>query len=576
MKAIIYSIIIINLALYSLRLVAQDKSDHNWILGYLPNKPEKFFGGVLLDFSQLNTSPEYFNIGFDAFGSSAISSKTGRLLAYTNGCKIMNSHHNVMDGGDTISYGKIWDNYCEFYYPIQGSLFLPWPSDTSKVILLHFKEDGDYITYHLLWTLIEFSEEYPSGKVIEKDNHILTQGASSLLTATRHGNGRDWWLILPEYKTNRYYTLLLDLSGISITDVQSIGHAWGDRAWSSQTVFSPDGKKFVRFNPWKSVDIMDFDRCNGTLSNNIESGPLTFPVQLGGGAAISPNSRFLYIANSFELYQYDLLASNVLSSRILIDTFDGYQNPFSTAFHQLMLAPDGKIYGVATSGAKSLHIIENPDNPGKSCNFVQHSMELPAYIFNSAINLPYYRLGPLDYSPCDSLGINNKPIADFRYRIDSNSCTTIHFKDLSYFNPKVYTWDFGDQTYSDVKSPIHYYQPGNVYNACLTVRNEFGLHYFCRTIDLRDSVTAVLDIDGDASFVLGPNPFQSELSIEIRDHVSELNFQLYTQLGEKAFDVRLNEKLNILNTSALTPGIYHYSLSRNGVIVKSGSLIKIR
>jgi hypothetical protein len=125
-----------------------------------------------------------------------------------------------------------------------------------------------------------------------------------------------------------------------------------------------------------------------------------------GGIAFSPNSRFLYVSASFFLFQYDLHAPGIQASRVLVDRWDGYGDPFATAFYNLLLAPNGKIYMSCTNGTRALHVINKPDELGKACDFVQHPFELPAYHSFSLPNIPYFRLYDLQGSPCDTLGIN--------------------------------------------------------------------------------------------------------------------------------------------------------------------------
>jgi hypothetical protein len=48
------------------------------------------------------------------------------------------------------------------------------------------------------------------------------------ITAVRHGNGRDWWIVLPHsihgaFGSNKYYKFLFDSVGISATEAP----AWG-------------------------------------------------------------------------------------------------------------------------------------------------------------------------------------------------------------------------------------------------------------------------------------------------------------------------------------------------------------
>ena len=78
--------------------------------------------------------------------------------------------------------------------------------------------------------------------------------------------------------------------------------------------FSPDGTRFARYNfsgntgepqTLKSIlDVYDFDRCAGLLSNHrqmvLDSG-----VAYPGGVAFSSNSRYLYVSKWQTIVQLD-------------------------------------------------------------------------------------------------------------------------------------------------------------------------------------------------------------------------------------------------------------------------------
>jgi len=152
-------------------------------------------------------------------------------------------------------------------------------------------------------------------------------------------------------------------------------------------------------------------------------------------AAISPNFRFMYlqIAQN-KLFQYDLHAPDIEASAQLIAEYDGFVTPqgFSGAFHAMAHAPDNKIYMCCTSGINYYHTIHAPDESGLACDFPQHDFELPT-VNNSQMPLyPNFRLGPLDGSPSDTLGLNNLPVAHFRWKQeDMLSPLQVNFSDLS-------------------------------------------------------------------------------------------------------------------------------------------------
>ncbi|HZV70212.1 MAG TPA: T9SS type A sorting domain-containing protein [Saprospiraceae bacterium] len=546
-------------------------------MGYPPNQPEKYFGGTLFDFNENEVFPKYFNIYSQEEADAILSSSNGKLMAYSNGCNILNSQHSVMVRGDSIAYGYIWEDHCLFGYPgTQNRLLIPWPGDTTRAILFHMKTDDNFVTNYLLFSILDFNEKNPLGQVVEKDHFLADAKFSGLITACKHANGRDWWIIMPEGKTNRFFIILLDPSGVSIVNTLSIGQAWGLREWGGQAVFTPDGTKYIRYNPWKGLDICDFDRSTGTLSNMLESGPLSTPVNVGGGVAASLDSKYLYVSENINLYQFDLKAKDILLTKSLIATYDGYLNPFSTTFYQMLLAPDGKIYMVSTNGVKSLHVINHPERKGKLCGFIQHGVQLPTYNGIGAINMPFFRLGPEDGGPADTLGLNNLPIADFRYEIDTINPLEVHFNNLSYFLPDTYYWTFSNTTTSNLEKPFSVvYQAFGEYEVCLTVANQYGNNTFCRDIVLIDSLTSLEYFQEDSDIQISPNPFSSVISILFNKDIGKVNFELFSILGQKVFSADLMGSKNELSISDLPSGFYEYIFISNGTMLKSGKIIKV-
>jgi len=557
---------------------AQNKNDYIWMLGFPPNKIESHFGGISLDYNKDVIVPQIFDTQCYSDGVAVISNDEGELKLYSDGCRIFNSLNQIIDRGDSLGYGLVFNNYCnDLGYPgTQNKLLLPDPQDSTEFYLFHFKINDNFASSVLLYTKITINSSEPEGKVISKNNEILNTGNCSIVSAVKHGNGRDWWLIAPEANTNRFFKLLLDISGIHVIDTQSIGSGWGPNNHSCQTVFTPDGTKFIRFNPWKGLDIFDFDRCSGELSNPIESGPLTEPVLGAGGVGVSLNSQFLYVSNLYKLYQFDLKASDILQSEILIDTFDHYINPFQTNFYQMNLAPDGRLYVFSSNGVKSIHVINYPDRHDKACNFVQHQIESPVYLGIGAPNIPYFRLGPLDGSVCDTLGINNLLIAYFRYDTDSNDLLKVNYRNLSYYNPKDFHWDFGNGLSSEEKDPegVEYDSFGN-YTVCLTAVNKYGSDTFCRSINLIESSVPEVRPSNNSYFKIYPNPVSSNLNVVAKDLNSPCKIQFFSLLGEPILSQTLFNNNNSVNLSNIPQGVYMYIIYSKNQIIQLDRIIKI-
>jgi hypothetical protein len=64
------------------------------------------------------------------------------------------------------------------------------------------------------------------------------------ISATRHGNGRDWWIIVPKANSNVYYKVLLSPEGAILSDTQPVGT--DVPAQLGQAVISPDGSFYAR------------------------------------------------------------------------------------------------------------------------------------------------------------------------------------------------------------------------------------------------------------------------------------------------------------------------------------------
>jgi len=386
------------------------KEDFVWLLGYNPNDPEQKFGGTKIDFHQSPPDISFFNIPFRLFPIGMINNPNGVVQFYSNGCSIANRENQIMLNGNGINAGYMADAYCvNGGYPSgNGLLSLLYTADTYNHVLFHLWADNSTLYKRLQYTKIDMSLDNGLGAVTSKNEIALQDTFTDHLTAVRHGNGRDWWIAAHKGRSNRSLFFLLDPAGIHPPMTQHIGPVWGPRDWSGQSVFSPDGSKYARANPDNGLNLFDFDRCTGTLSNPIVVS-LAADSASATGVAFSPNSRYLYLSTGRKLFQFDMQATNIPASKQLIGVYDGFAAPFATTFYQMRLAPNGKIYMGATNGVNYLHVINNPDLPGTACEFVQHQLELPTYYAISLPNFPYFRLYDLPNSPCDTLGINGGP-----------------------------------------------------------------------------------------------------------------------------------------------------------------------
>jgi Secretion system C-terminal sorting domain len=342
----------------------------------------------------------------------------GNFLFYTQGCAIIGKDYKALTNGKQINPGEQHNNTCgpnstSGYVTRNAGVFLPRPNDTSLYYLFHIANSDNYakgISFppnKLYYTVIDASKG--QNGVVTKKNILLVDDTLSFQGpyACRHANGIDWWIVVPEFDTHGYYSALLTKDSVKYVKHKVFssyyGRELGDRA--GQAVFTPDGTKYIRSDPFNGTYIYNFDRCSGELFNPV------FIDTLGkyacAGVAISPNSRYLYLSNRNVLHQFDLQATDIAASKIKVADYDGTVSWIGTnyAFYKMALAPNGKIYMATTSTTDSLHVIHKPNEKGIACDFRQHSFGLPDYSYVTMPNFPNFRLGA-STTPCAPLTEN--------------------------------------------------------------------------------------------------------------------------------------------------------------------------
>ncbi len=432
---------------YALLLISsiswgQEKRDYNWIIGYDDNSSIPGGNAIMIDFNkQSNNISNIVTVdGFNMEGSNtSMSDVNGNLLFYSNGCYIVNAAHEIMENGDSINPGWMEQYYCsEGGSPyIQGVLALPAPESDSLYYLFVLDMLPTFrgvpnvfgiAPEHLYYNVINKSASNGLGKVIAKNQTAIQDTfARGNIQATKHANGKDWWVVVPKVQSNCYHILPITKDGIGTPKLECLGRPWDDSDGGTQTVFSPNGKKFARMNGINGLHIYDFNNTTGALSNPVV---IDFPDHEFGisGLAISPNSRFIYASAYTKVFQFDLQAQDIAASRILIAEWDGYQNPGATIFYIAALAPDGKIYIASTSSTYNLHVINQPNCPGTSCDLVQHGVVLPSFNFATIPNFPHYRDGSdVVNEPCITAinEIENKNISIQLYPNPTSTTVTI-------------------------------------------------------------------------------------------------------------------------------------------------------
>ncbi|HMX38844.1 MAG TPA: hypothetical protein PKD78_00910 [Saprospiraceae bacterium] len=386
-----------------------DKRDYIWVLGDPPNIPAQEFGGTMLDFHQSPPKVSFFNIQYPLTAISTISDAQGNLEFYSNACHLIGRDHAIMENGTPINPGYLFDNYCsQVGYPLmQVILSLPIPGQSGRYAVFHLRADhinSIFTVADLLYSEVE-TDGNGKSKAVKRNVPLAKGKFSDYITAVRHGNGRDWWVVVPNWQGTQYCTLLLTDHGVQGPFYQ-ISQKPLERGYPGQIAFSPDGSWLADCRGDSTIRLARFDRCAGKFYDE-QVFSIVSAISPAMGCAFSPNSRLLYVSTPEFIFQYDMSASNIRASKQIVAEYDGFTyNGPRTSFFQGMLAPDNKIYFTATNATWHLHIIHQPDSLGTACTVEQHALKLASKHSFCVPNFPYFRLYDLPGSVCDTLGIN--------------------------------------------------------------------------------------------------------------------------------------------------------------------------
>jgi len=96
----------------SLSCIAQ-QHDYNWVFGIFTFPDEPNANGNILNFSGDTVNIEVYqkNINID-FYNGTYSNARGELKFWSNGCEFYNPDSEILDNGDTLNAGFVYDVSC--------------------------------------------------------------------------------------------------------------------------------------------------------------------------------------------------------------------------------------------------------------------------------------------------------------------------------------------------------------------------------------------------------------------------------------------------------------------------------
>jgi PKD repeat protein len=576
----------------SYALMAQ-KNDYHWIDGIYfsshQNNTEVFGGRALFDIDFNHIPPRIDTIPSNLFiwhASTFISNAAGDLQFFSNGCSVVNFNSDTITNGDTLVVsdpGGCNNSGASALRITTGLFTIPLENNRYLIFCRQYKSGMPQHcqTSRFFYHLVDMNTYGGEGAVIEKSNYLLDDACLQSAVANRHANGRDWWILLADNNQGRFYRWLLQPDGtISGPQEQWIENQIVDGLWyCGFTTFSPDGSMLVVEGCRRGAVLYDFDRCSGLLSNNRYIAEIdTLPPFGGFCAGFSPDSRYLYMTDMDDqrLNQYDLTATNLAESADSVGYWDGFEflDFYPATFMDIHQGPDGKIY-IGASQNPYIHTIEYPNRRGVACRVRNRAVVLPKRSTFVSFNFPNYRLGPIDGSSCDTLGIDNLPVAQFRYSVeDSLVPLQVTFTDNSYYQPTSWYWSFGDGTFSQDTSPIHTYATSDTYMVCLIVSNANAADTVCQQVMIGTS--SVHDLPMLPSVRVQPNPFSVSLRVILTAHVGvSPQFSLFDLHGRCMAKTTLRDLETSIDTKSLPAGLYTWQVSWFGQPMQVGKVVKM-
>lgn len=429
---------------------AQQKETNIWYFGEYLGLDFNSGAPVPLNNGQLSTDE----------GVASICDATGSLLFYTDGTRVWNKLHQLMPNGIGLNGS---------YSSSQSGVIVPFINDPTRYYI--FTVDQLAGPKGFCYSVVNMSLNGGNGD-IEVKNVLIQLNVVEKITAIRHCNNRDVWVLVHGSSSDVYYAYLVTQAGVNLTPIISHtgtvlvpppGPIYDSTSLGCMKV-SPDGKKIAAAHWTVTIDISDFDNATGIVSNSYSLFPLNDPNYLYYGVEFSPDSRLLYTSGRYRdpaifvlrnyLFQYDVNLTSPASVIASKQTISELDDPGQT-YGSLQVGPDKKIY-MAKNNFKNIAGINNPNVYGPGCSFIANAVQWTLPQQRSKFGLPNF-IQSYFYPPDSFTYVVNCPglSVNFNYPITPNTTTIL--------------WNFGDpasgaNNTSTLNNPVHLFSAPGIYN----------------------------------------------------------------------------------------------------------------
>lgn len=362
------------------------------------------------DDSILSIDTVNFPSGF-RLASTCISSANGRMLLACNQLQLFDSTGNVLsnfqiDGllsfKQSALFLKLMDGSNNYYLLNNRTEIIQGPNSQP---LMNNRLKRTYLTK------IKVDEDgYQLISVDTLPRQDTIQGGG--LHACRHANGRDWWIFKSTFNQKQYLRGLLTPYSLNFELYNGPGPDEFESYGRNQ--FSSDGTKFFHYitSSFRKMQIYDFDRCTGELSNfrEIDFAPfIPYPPYDLNPFVLSPDGSKIYMGRSNPGIEYSY-------QNIQVDVQTGEMTLVADSVFVPCLTPNLKwvvsgYQAVPWTPINKLNVFTQPNNSGNNVGRIKDLYSLPVDGFT--IEQPEWAnhlLGPIDGSSCDTLGLDDETV----------------------------------------------------------------------------------------------------------------------------------------------------------------------
>ena len=263
----------------------------------------------------------------------------------------------------------------------QSAIIIPQPDNpniyfiiTVDVIHNHTDDQTHEIvidsTNGLRFSVVDISQNEGNGLIIQK-NVMLLDSSLEKITAVKHQNNKDYWIIAHEWGSDDFYTWCITETGISLSPViSSTGYTY--------EFDIGDAVGYMKINPFGNtlaVALLISSKFE-ILSLIMKPGRFLFFSKYLFDTQVyscefSPDRSKLYLTTQLKVFQVDLNAGtpeNIINSLTEIYQLD---DPVGA----LQLAVDGRMY-IASDSAEFLSVINYPNELPINCGFEYNALYL--------------------------------------------------------------------------------------------------------------------------------------------------------------------------------------------------------